>query len=127
MSEKAITKKEVTLLENKICPVDGLKIDGMYIVRKGRSRYLRVLHKIDGKSTQHTVGRIDDKKVLAALVKDENFARMIRKVVKNFNENSWIQVLNVLEDYLTIADRKTKRRVKKKLVEILEKMQWGEL
>ena len=122
MSEKDVTKEEVAkMLESRVCPVDGQKIYGVYIVRKGSSRYLRVLHKVDGKAVQHNIGRIEDREVLAMLIKRSNSAKMFG------SDNSWIQVLNVLEDYLTIADKKERNRIKRKMVKILEKMQWGEL
>ena len=127
MSEKITKEKVAKMLEENICPVDGQKIQGIYVVRKGSSRYLKVLHRIDGRVVQHYIGRIDDKEALALLLKKTDFAMLIIKAIMDFSGDSFVQILNILEDYLVIADQNTREKIKRKMSEILEKMQWGKL
>ena len=120
-NNKKVTKEQVLeLMKTRVCPIDGLPIDSFLIARKNRSRYLKVVHHVDGKRKLCHVGRIDDDSV-ALLVQHSDPIKSIKKILSNFKPDSWVAILNVLEDQVLVMDEETKEKVSKKLNEVIQK------
>ena len=121
MSENIVTKELIEqMIKTHICPKDGQPFQDMHVVRKGRSRYLRVSHHINGKRKECHIGKVTDE-ALISLIKNSNPQKTLRKITAEFTDESWLAILNILEDQLMIMENEElKSKIAKKLNEIID-------
>ena len=109
------------MIKTHVCPKDGMPFQDMYVVRKGRSRYLRVSHYINGKRKECHIGKVEDEALLR-LVQNSNPQKTLKKIIADYKDESWLAILNVLEDRLLVMDKELKAKIAKKLQEIIAEL-----